>query len=151
YSIPFFDDLLWLRKKSLAPAFFSSAVSKSLGISKASTSSSAFHEPFCLAISTTTKPASAINPSAINRSTLSLLIFDQVLLAFRLVKNWWVQPFSTAIFLLSIQPKQRATSTASLQLMDGLPEALLNWTSHTDVLRWWFRSIHSRHSSTVWG
>lgn len=56
------------------------------------------------------------------RLIFSLLIFDQVLLAFRLLKNWCDRSLSILTFLLSIQPKHKATSTASLQVREGLPD-----------------------------
>ena len=51
--------------------------------------------------------------------------FDQVLFAFLLLKNWCEHSSSIFIFLLSIQPKQSASSTASLQEIVGMFELFL--------------------------
>jgi len=66
-----------------------------------------------------------IHPLSISFRTFSLLIFDQVPLGLRLLKNSCDVSVSILIFLLSIQPKQRARSTASLHIIDGFFDDLV--------------------------
>src|SRR5690606_8564886 len=105
------------------------------------------HEPFFFAVSTQANPAGAINPSAVSRSTFSLLIFDHVPVGFRLLKNWVVRSSSSFFLMLSIQPKHRASSTAALQVMVGLPVCFLYWMSHTPCFVPWFSRSHCCHSA----
>ena len=85
-SINFRADLLWLRKQSFVPGCFENAASKSGGTMSSSTSSKMVHEPFCLATSMHFIPASVIKLCSSSLTIFSLLIFDQVLCCFRLVK-----------------------------------------------------------------
>ena len=85
----------------------------------ASTSSSALQEPFAFAMSIARNPGSRIRPSAIRRSTRALLTFDQTLDGFRGEKYCLYLALSIGLALLSIHPKQSASSTASSHVMLG--------------------------------
>ncbi|MNY42658.1 hypothetical protein D3C86_1775690 [compost metagenome] len=98
---------------------------KSSGIMSSSTLSKISQEPFSLAMVIQSSPAWNIRFSVVSFSIFCLLILDQVLFGFRLPK-YWMEDSSSSFFLrLSIQPKQSASSTASLQLTVGLPDFLL--------------------------
>jgi hypothetical protein len=66
-----------------------------------------------LARSTSRRPEGRISPAAISASALSRLTRDQGLFARRGVNRCSENASSNAAFWLSIQPKQRAASTAS--------------------------------------
>jgi hypothetical protein len=66
-----------------------------------------------------------IRPSAVSRSMRSRLIFDQTLFARRGVNRCTYHSSSIRRAMPSIQPKQSATSTAVVQLIDVTPEPLL--------------------------
>ena len=125
YSIIFFIDLLRLWKNSMAFDLAESSSIKSSGIMSSSTLSKISQEPFSLAMVIQSIPAWDIRFSVASFSIFCLLILDQVLFGFRFPK-YWMEDSSSSFFLrLSIQPKQSASSTASLQLTDGLPDFLL--------------------------
>src|SRR6188472_4500667 len=107
------------------------AAIRSSGTTIASTSSRFDQEPLALARSIASSPAGVIRPSAISRSTFSLLIFDQLLFGLRGAKYCLWECSSTDRRVLSIQPKQRASSTASLQARLGLPLLFFQQKSQT--------------------
>lgn len=124
-SIIFFIDLLRLWKNSRAFGLEESSSIKSSGMMSSSTLSKISQEPFSLAMAMQSNPAWNIRFSEVSFSIFCLLILDQVLFGFRLPK-YCMEASSSSFFLrLSIQPKQSASSTASLQLTDGFPDFLL--------------------------
>jgi hypothetical protein len=63
-------------------------------------------------------------PSLTNQFSLSLLAWEYSLSGFLSEKRWSFESSSRRLTVLSIQPKDRASSTASLYCMRGLPELL---------------------------
>lgn len=115
----FLAERLNLLKQSFAPGCALNAAARSFGILSASTSSSMDQEPLAFAVVIHWSPAGVILPSAIKNLTFSLLILDHMLFGFRLVKSWMNLSSSSERRVLSIQPKHRASSTASLHLKSG--------------------------------
>src|SRR5690349_23758871 len=96
-----------------AVLFLENAFARSGGICRDSAESNAFQEPSFFAASTFVSPAGVINPALSSFSTRSLLSFDQPVFDFREVNHSMDRSSSSLPGLLSIQPKQRASSTAS--------------------------------------
>ena len=71
------------------------------------------HDPFAFARSIAARPAGAIRPSAINRSTRALLVAAHTLLGLRGAKYSLPRSSSNRPPVLSTHPKQRASSTAA--------------------------------------
>ena len=95
----------------------------------------------------TALPASVISPNRSILRHLSLLSSDQLLRGLRGQSFWAVTPSVIFLVVLSIQPKHRASSTASIyqkvSLSVGLPR--FTTTQHSfSVL--WFRISYSRSS-----
>ena len=95
----------------------------------------------------TALPASVISPNRSILRHLSLLSSDQLLRGFRGQSFWAVMSAAIFFVVLSIQPKHRASSTASMYqkvlLSVGLPR--FTTTQHSfSVL--WFCISHSRSS-----
>lgn len=118
-NIIFLVYLLKLRKWSFEPLYFSNAISKSSGIINSSTSSKIVKCPFCFAVSMQPSLLRSLKLD-IRFAAFSLLIFDQLLLGLRLLKNCINKNLPIAFLVLSILPKQSAPSTASLQLIEGI-------------------------------
>jgi hypothetical protein len=110
-----------LRRSNLSrvPGAATNAAARSSGMTSASMSSRAVQEPFAFAVSIARNPGSRIRPAAMRRSTLALLICDQPLFGFRGEKYCMYLRLSIGLALLSIHPKQSASSTASFQVMLG--------------------------------
>ena len=78
-----------------------------------------------MAASTFASPAGAISPAPVSRSTRSLLDRDQLERGLRGAIHSIVRSSSSLPPLLSIQPKQSASSTASSYSTRGLPALAL--------------------------
>src|ERR1017187_534733 len=75
------------------------------------------------------RPNSVILPSLMIFSVRFLFVFDHLLPSFLGVNFLQYLPSSILLMMLSIQPKQRASSTDSSYSSDGLPVAFLLKTS----------------------
>jgi hypothetical protein len=111
--VPLREDGLKPFQFSRAAASASRAAASSGGSSSRSTASSALHEPFSFATSIAAIPAGASSPSRSRRATRSLFDADHVLRGLRGAKSCRVRRSSSRFTVLSIQPKQSASSTAS--------------------------------------
>lgn len=107
------DDGLKRFQFSRAATSASRPAASSGGSSSRSTASSAVHEPFTLATSIAAIPAGASSPSRSSRATRSLFDIDHVLRGLRGAKSCRLRRTSSRFTVLSIQPKQSASSTAS--------------------------------------
>lgn len=96
-------------------------------------------------------PASVIRPSFSSLRTLSLFSSDQMP-PFLLGENLWARTPPMAAWVLSIHPKQRASSTASMYQNapspSGLP--LLTATQHSSAVAWfsWSHALNWSLSAT---
>ena len=89
-----------------------SALVKSAGFIKASTSSIKFQRPLSILSFTEAKPACATLPSSYNRVNLSLYVFVQCF-TFRSDISCIVLSSSSFRLMTSIQPKKRSSSNTS--------------------------------------
>jgi len=88
-----------------------SAAASSSGTCSASTASSFDHEPSAFAASTFARPAAVMRPEAIMRSTRSLFGADHPVRGPRGANHGSERSASSALTLLSTQPKHSASST----------------------------------------
>lgn len=99
----------------------------------------------------TALPASVINPSRSMRRHRSLFSSDQLLRGFRGLSFWAVTSSEIFLVVLSIQPKHKASSTASTyqKVLSSTGRPRLTTTQHSVSLSWFCRS-HSRNSDLDW-
>ena len=109
--------------------------------------SSDSHDPLPRAISTARRPASAIRPAASRRATRSLFERAQVLVGLRGANRCIDRSSSARPRTPSIQPKHRASSTASSYVTVGLPVCLFQVTSHTPDSRAWCSASQARQAA----
>lgn len=133
--IAFFLDGGNASKFTAAFLWAASAFVSSFGTSSASTSSNSSHEPSRLASSILARPEGCMRPAAIIRSMRPLLIFDHPVRARRGENHCMPRSSSRSTALLSIHPKQSASSTAASYGTRGRPVLGLKLTSQTPSRR----------------
>jgi hypothetical protein len=145
----FFAEALKRSKLRPAAGWAASMRERSSGTCMSSTASSADHDPLSFALSTARNPAAVINPRSMSDSTRALFRRDQTLFDLRGVNLRTDRPSSRCRNLLSIQPKQRASSTASSSETPPGALCFLRKTNHTPDAELWLLLSHVRHSARL--